>query len=488
LLFRRLTSTVRERLLSEGGFTLVVALGASVALAATAATTLVYTAQNYGDASLSKADQTALSLAEGGLNNALSILGQASDPTDASVLPPESNPTVDTSYDTGTVSWWGSYDSSSSTWTVTGRGVVRNPTGGLPITHTVSEHLLVSSPTPSVADNPAWGYIYSFDPSGCLTLNSSVKISEPLYVAGDLCLNNSSQVTATASPAYVTGKIQTTSSASVGTSGSPLANLYVGNGCRYGTTGSYVAPCTPTQHVYATTQSTTVPTIAKPPIDLAYWYANAAPGPNQGCSTGTFPGGFDTDSTMNRSLANVNLFTTTAYDCKVVSGGQTVGEISWDPGTKAFFIDGTVFVDGSIVMSGSQQATYTGRGTIYASGTINLAGSLQFCAVRNAGSCDFSTGAWNPQTTLLALVSGSTTDTPDVTLGQSMMYQGAIYAATDYTQGSSVHQQGPIIADNITLASSSQAKWMGFDTLAPGMPSVTVPGKASLVPGSWSST
>jgi hypothetical protein len=464
-----------RRLDEERGFALVLALGATIVLSALVVVAIDYATSNSRSTRYSEGDKQALSFAEAGLNDALSILTNAKSPWNSSVLP--STPTVDPN--NSSVFWWGSYDTSTSVWTVYGRGVVRNPDGGSSITRTVSEQLDV----PTTSSNPAWNYIYAYN-SGCFTLDNSVQIAQPLYVAGNLCLNNSSRILSTASPVYVGGTIQTTSSATVGTSASPLDYLHVVGGCRYGTSGLFASPCGAAQQVYVNHQDSTVPTITKPPIDLSYWYANAQPGPQHACTSGSFPGGFDGDSTMNRSRADVDLFPGSSYDCAVVSGGQTTGEIAWNTATKVFTITGTVFFDGNIVMSGADSVTYTGRGTIYASGKINLSGSQTICAVRSGSACDWTTGDWDPDTTLLVLVAGSTTDTPDFTLAQSMMFQGAIYAATDYTQGNSVKQQGPIVANNMTIASSGQAKPMPFTTLAPGMPASAM----SIKPGSWRSS
>ena len=136
---------------------------------------------------------------------------------------------------------------------------------------------------------------------------------------------------------------------------------------------------------------------------------------------------------------------------------------------------------GNINMAGAQKVDYTGRGSIYANGYIKLWGSQQFCAARNAGNCNWTTGAWDPETILLAWIAGTYID-----LGSSMQMQGAFYAGTSYTQGSSVKAQGPIITTDFTTASSSQAKWLPFADLAPGMPSGSTAYTVAPIPGTWS--
>ena len=317
-----------------------------------------------------------------------------------------------------------------------------------------------------------------------MTLANSVQISQPLYVRGNLCLNNSARVLSTASPVSVAGTIQITSSATVGVSGTPVAELHVGGGCRYGTSGPFTGPpCTPAQGVYATTQDATRPVVSKPPVDLAYWYSRAKPGPLNPCTTGSFPGGFDTDATLNRSRPAVNLLQAAAYDCTVTQGATTVGRLAWNPATNALTIQGVVFFDGDIFMNGSQKIQYTGRGTIYASGRIDLAGSQQICGAMSGGNCNFTTGAWDPTANLLVLVAGSTTDDPSFTLGQSMRMQAALYAARGYTQGSSVRFQGPVVAESLSITSSSQAQYMPLSALPPGMPAARP--AIRILPGTW---
>jgi hypothetical protein len=130
-------------------------------------------------------------------------------------------------------------------------------------------------------------------------------------------------------------------------------------------------------------------------------------------------------------------------------------------------VDGTVFVDGNIVMSGSQQVVYSGRGTIYASGRIDLQGSQQICGAWAAG-CDFA--GWDPGTAMLMLVAGSTSDDPSFNAGQTMQFQGGVYAAGNYTQGPSAQVQGPKIADTVTVSGSSPAALPAFTYLPPGAP------------------
>ncbi|MGZ8694423.1 MAG: hypothetical protein ACXWYS_03185 [Gaiellaceae bacterium] len=411
------------------------------------------------DAKRENAHDSARSVAEAGIANGLSVLANAPRPLDPSALPSSASPQVDT-VNGNPVSWFGSL--SGDTWTITAKGTVANPAGGGLLRRTVR----VDARVGSTAMNPAWNYVYA-NGGGCLSLDNSVVLAEPVYTRGNLCLDNSSMVTG--SPVHVEGHIDTASSASVGASGTPIAELHVGTGCRYNGAGSYIFPCTPAQQVYATAADQVPAGVKKPPVDLAYWYANAKPGPMAACNgAGTpFAGGFDGDGTLNRSRADVNLFASD-YDCTVMAGGVQVGRIAYTAGNPgSFVIDGTVFFDGNIVGGGSEQVLYSGRGTIYASGTIDLQGSQQICGAWSAG-CDFTN--WQPVTAMLVLVAGSATASPGFSLGQSMQFQGGIYAVGDYTQGSSVKAQGPKIADSMTISGSSQAAFSPYTYLPPGAP------------------
>ncbi len=459
----------------ERGLALPLALGVMVALSVVGTTLTYYSVANLHSTSHSGNGQRAFALAEAGLNNAVSILSKpGNDPTNPSLLPSSGSPATQT-VEGGTVKYWGSYDSSGGIWTVTGQGTMRNSGGTKPVTRKVSQQY-------SVTSSPSWKYIYVDNPGGCLSLTSNVQITQPLFDRGSLCMSSSAAITSGASPVTVAGTIDTSSSATVGTSAAHLAVLHVGGGCRFGGSGAYVTPCTATQHVYADAQDTYIdPTIRKAPIDTTGWYANAAPGPSHNCTTGSFPGGFDNDSTLNRSLSSVRLLTASSYDCTVTDSGQTVGRIAWTPGSPGTLtIQGTIFFDGNLVLDGSAKSVYVGRAAIYASGTITFSGSTQFCGKYASGECDWTN--WNPDLNMLVLIAGGPT-VPDFQVTSSAMFQGGIYAATDYTQSSTVKVQGPIQAQNVTLSSSGQSGYPGATRVPYGSPGGAIIGQ---VGGSWS--
>src|SRR5207244_3553234 len=105
------TARPRLALAAEEGFALVLALMATVVLAAAGTTAMLYVTSNFKGASRSQAGQSALALAEAGLNDAHATLYNAADPTVAGAVP-----TTTTSLAGGTVTYSGTL--SGSTWTL----------------------------------------------------------------------------------------------------------------------------------------------------------------------------------------------------------------------------------------------------------------------------------------------------------------------------------------------------------------------------------
>jgi Tfp pilus assembly protein PilX len=461
-----------RRVIKEAdGVALPIALGVMLVVSVALITVMTFSSSSERSSEFSSAQDRALAVAEAAAHEGAARLAASTTPLDPASLPSPSSPQP-VVLEGGTGVFWGTLPGGSDTWTITGRATVKSPSGGADIRRTVTLRARVAS----TAANPAWNYIFSDDPTACLTFASSVQIRQPVYSRGDLCMDSSAQIASSASPVHVAGKINMLSSAWIGSAGSPLAVLNTGGGCRYGVSGGWTpAPCGPAQHVYATTQSSTVPAVTKPPVNLQSWYERAKPGPSQNCTTGSFPGGFDTgDGTMNRSLAfPVRLMPSSPYDCRVIVGSSTVGRLAWSPGSPGTLtVQGTVFFDGDIVTEGSDKGIYAGSGTIYASGRVEFDGSAQLCGAYDYGNgrCNWTTGAWNPNTNVLYLVAGTSTDTIGFELTSSSMFQGGIYAVNDFHQDSSASSQGPVIARRIDFDSSSQANWVPLTFLPPGAP------------------
>jgi hypothetical protein len=465
------TRQLRNHFGREDGIALVLALGLAMVLAIVGTTTIAYTAGNERASNYSKATKTTQALAEGGLHYAYSTLYNSSTPTMPSAVPPTT-----VSVNGGTVTYSGVLN--DDTWTLSGVAQLPSPTGSAEIVRAVRGKVSVGSSQQGTSNNAIWNYVYADSLASCTTLGNSVNVNVPMYVRGDLCFQNSASFTGTV--LQVGGTVQLLNTSTVGLSGDNVDEVHIGGGCRLGSSGPFTSPCSAGQRVYGDVVDDDPTGLVKPPVDLAGWYANSVPGPMYPCTSGSFPGGFDNDTTMNRSRPTVDLTPSAAYDCTVTSGGQVVGRIAWSPSTKALTIAGTIFFDGDIEFSNLTEAYYTGRGTIYSSGTITLRNSTRLCG---AVGCDSD---WNPSQNLLAFVAGSSTDAVGFAVENATTFQGAIYAVNDYSEQNGSTVWGPIIARQLYFQNSVENHYVPLGTLLPGMPA-TYEEAVALVneAGSW---
>jgi hypothetical protein len=295
-----------------------------------------------------------------------------------------------------------------------------------------------------------WNYLFVDQPSSCITLGNSVTLDVSVYVRGNLCLQNNSQIN---SPAvHVLGNVSVFNSAQIGSAGSPIDEFQSSGTCSY--SGTPVA-CGPASRIYASVIGTTPPSIPKPTVDLPYWYVNADLGPQSNCTSGSFSGGFDTNTVLDVSRGSVDLTPASAYDCRRVEGGVEVARLSWAPGSPGTLtVKGAIYFDGNLTWSNLNLIQYDGRATIYASGVLTIANRADFCAVP---ACD---ATWNPDVDLIAFVAGSktsaTTTTPtSVDIGNQVVFQGAIYAVNDVVVSNNTTLWGPIISRSASIANST---------------------------------
>jgi hypothetical protein len=479
--------SVATKLAGERGIAMVMSLGMSSVLAISGTSAVLYTTGGERAANRSKAELRAKSLAEAGVNYAFATLHNAPDPTLGGAVPARSVP-----LEGGTVEYYGTLDQETNRWTLTGIGRVASPNpGGNDVVRIVRGRARIGSSTHGSDNNAVWNYVYADATSGCTSIGNSVNVNVPLYVRGNLCLSNSANMTGYS--LQVGGTLSISNSARIGTtdvnaasdnpSNPQVHEVHVAGGCRLGTSGPFTTPCGPAQRVYSEVAPDASPTgLTKPPVDLPGWYQNAYPGPMHGCTTGSFPGGFDTDTVMNRSRGTVTLNPSTSYDCQVRDAqNNLVGRIAWNPVTKALTIHGTIFFDGNIEFANSSQVFYSGRATIYSSGTIRMRNSTYLCG---HASCN---EGWDPLQNLLALVAGSSTDATGFMLENSSKFQGGVYAVNDYLEENSSEVWGPIIARQIHLQNSTRNHYVPLGVLLPGMPQ-TWEEAVSLVnePGGWS--
>ncbi len=460
---------LRARIGDERGFALPLTLMTMLVTGSLASSAIAYSSWNYGSTKRSDADSQARALAEAGLNYAFSTLYNSSTPTMGNAVPART-----ITLETGDASYYGTL--TGNTWKLVGVGTVRNPTGpaSTPVVRTVSGRASIGTAQHGADNNAVWNYVYVDDPTFTTDLGNSVDINIPLYTRGNLRLSNSSQVSGYA--LQTMGWLELNNSSHVGTADAKIHEAHVAGGCRLGPGGTLVQPCGPAQRVYADISDSTTTNFTKPPVDLNGWYYNAQPGPRHACTNGSFPGGFDNDSTPNNSRGAVDLLPNSSYDCRVYDGqGALVGQLTWNEPAKTLTMHGTIYFDGPIQFRNSNFAIYSGRATIYAAGNITFANSTTLCG---DPECD---AGWNAQQNLLAFVSGG-----NVSTANSTRFQGAIYAVNDYSEANSSTVWGPIIARRVAFANSSVNHYVPIGTLMPGMPAtyedvVTITNE----PGSW---
>jgi Tfp pilus assembly protein PilX len=434
-------SVVRRSLGDERGMALPMALGLTMVLSALAAGIFAYTTTNQGSARRQQADQRAYGLAETGLSYALSRLQNAADPAN-----PGNVPSTTATLTGGSTTYSGSL--TGTLWTLTASGTVTNPTGpgSASVVRTVSTQAQITTTTQT--DMRPWDYLFIDQPAGCITLQNSVTLTISLYVRGNLCLDNTA--TARGPEVDLIGNLYTNSpQASVGTSGDPIDAFNASGSCHY--TGTPL-PCGPATRVWADSVGTGPPTIAKPTVDLPYWYANAQLGPVSGCTTGSFPGGFDNDALLNVSRGEIDLTPGNAYDCRKLDAlGNEVARLKWEPGSPGTLtIKGVIYFDAHLSWSNLNLIQYDGKAVIYGSGQVRIKNRADICGVP---ACD---ATWDPRVDLLVFVAGSLVSQVATTpiggdIGNHVNFQGALYIVNDFDMDNNTTVWGPVITRSTTI-------------------------------------
>jgi hypothetical protein len=512
----------------EDAITLVMAMVVLGTMTFTGGTLIYYVDSTGRSAAYSNSNSSAYGLAEAGINEMMAILSKPEN----NALKPNLLPQTTSTYATGTVTWSGTLDEASQTWTLTATGRIKNPTGAS--VSDVLRNLTARVPvTPSFAqplNNPAWNYVFATrtgTPGGCdLTLNNNVSGGSRLYVTGNLCLNNN--VSVTSNPLVVKGTLSLGMNAAVGTPTSLASRVetYVGGSnnvyCRYGnqswSPSSGLPNCSDWDHVYSklpdgqtvgvTTGTNQVPQIAAPIVDWDGWYQGSIPGPAIDCNAlfgqklGTTPVWDNNgvrDPATNGSVSSVfDLTPLLPYSCRVgpprlplgclpppAYSGQTApvctqypsGELAWDPLTKTLTAYGTMFIDGSAKVDNGALNQYNGRATLYLSGTLRLNGKL--CGGVSLLNCDFA--AWDPNKEMLTFVVGG--DGANGNGGQQVpsgfsvdainnaQFQGGIYATNAVNFGNNAKSDGPLVASYVVYSNNvTSDSFPIIQTVPAGMP------------------
>ena len=208
----------------ERGISLLLALLTLVVLGTLGSSVAIYTTSHlhatYNDQSAANAYQ----LAEAGLNDAISRLEQASDPTDTTLLP--STTVTYTNYG-GSVTYSGNAATQTLpdggnevAWTITSTGTAgssSNLTRKRTLTQTLAVRGLVDG-----GDLGSWSRFYQDDNSQCLTIDT---VSMPTNIAtrGPLCLVNGGSITGSNTTIDVGGNVTITGPSVTTSAHSPSA-------------------------------------------------------------------------------------------------------------------------------------------------------------------------------------------------------------------------------------------------------------------------
>ncbi|HEU5245210.1 MAG TPA: hypothetical protein VFU33_12475 [Gaiellaceae bacterium] len=509
-----MTRAARIHFRNEHAQALVVALLVMTFLATALGAVMILTAGNQRNSQLAKAQQVAGSLAEAGINNAVSVLSQAANCTptcnsgNVYLIPPANgspSPLLPSSwatsnkstYSTGDVWWYGTVANVTTGppagwgwwWTLHAKAQVPNPTGAAKIVKYMTAKVQVNAPPPSNFNVAVWNTVYSPQgptPGTCDTsIGQGVTINVPLYVGGNLCMGQNATVV---KPTYVGGFLTfQNKQSSIGTKSSPVNSAHVGSYCQV-SSGAQVNPCKsepvangqPDTNVWVTGAPSNLTGVASDFVGIAApqicwgpgicagdpvggWYTVSSPGPMNPCaSTSGTPPTFDNDTTMNDSvLTTFNLTPATSYTCKT---GQ--GQISYDATNRVLTITGTVFIDGNVTFttSGNQPITYTGTGSggnctntadcqavLFASGDISINSEI-LCAKVSGNNCDWNN--WDPNKKILILASNGPNG---ITVGPSQTsFQGGLYATNTVATGQSAQTEGPLVSGKKTVIVGQQ--------------------------------
>jgi Tfp pilus assembly protein PilX len=538
---------VRKLMANEQGFALVIALAVTVVFSMTVVTVIESASSNSRSSDRSRGRVSAYTLAEAGINNAGSILSksnsydphllhpQTNKPADCGAPPPNpsSAPSLgDTcspyswSYDGGTTTMWGSFNSTTSDWTITSTGTVRNAFASTNTSRTLTATVHVRA-APS-QDNyvTAWNYVFVKDTTAgvCnIQLDQTTNFAVSLYVEGNLCFKNGAYIaeTDTSDPINleVRGKIVWLSGSSKGVGNTTLTNngqvtsAKVAGGCSsdLATAGHACAPPGDYFYVKSGGYSSTAPAITAPLLtnsDFTTYYNTAYirpgdpcdnPGPNSSNRLANTK--FDNDTTAlngtngNGSAASFDLTPSASYTCEAKdTAGRVIGELSWNNTTKILQVRGTIYIDGSVTYS--QDAVYQGvnnsgvhpsgdttgndgiggQAVLYISGTFSGSNS-QLCgwdtvhdqAAKTGGSCDFT--KWTPNTSMLMIVAHGSTTSFSLGGGSGCYLQAAIYSMNLADFGQQCRVEGPVISSTMLVGQGVTMKPLpGISDLPLGAP------------------
>ena len=494
-----MNNRLRRLFKRQDGITLIMAVGILGVLSFTGATMVYYSSTNARSAEVSVDSTSAYSLAEAGINEMMAVLSRPeNNALNPYLLGYQADGTVvhtTSTYDGGTVEWWATLTQTvgTSTWNLTSIGKVKNASGRISdVQRTLTAKVPVIPTYTQPLNNPSWNFIYSRSTGATcdMTVTQSVLINSPLYVAGNLCLQNTAAINA--GPLIVHGSLAMSQSANrAGTSTTPLNQLHVKNGCKWRSNPQH-NPCqqglgdSGYDNVWATSISNNPAVSEAPTVDWDPWYLNANPGPYYPClTTSGTPPAFDNDqgsaaspnpAKRNHSLSTVqNLTPSTSYTC-----ASSAGELSWNATTRVLTANGTIFIDGSATIQNGAVNTYVGSATIYLSGTLLIKNSkLCQATTGSGGSTTCTTSGWDPAQRMLVFVTNGNGSAGgaqgQVASGDGVQMisahaQGALYATNAIDIDTTSQFDGPLDGSTVMLGQSTSSSFPGLSFVPAGMP------------------
>jgi hypothetical protein len=318
------------------------AVGILGVLSVSGTTLIYYSSANVRSAEFSKENASAYDLAEAGINEMVSILSKPEN----NALKANLLPVTTTVYENGTVTWSGTLNQSTQTWSISSTGRIDNPTGpsANDVTRTLTAKVPVVPTVTQPLNNPAWDYMFSTRTGNTCdqTLNNNVGGASRFYVMGNLCISNNASLSP--SNLVVGGNVKLDNNTSIGSSSSRV-ETYVGKDCVYGesaTPNDVTGACggytdsnlTANKKIwgkylngssqYVNGVGSSVPSLAIPEADFEEWYTNAMPGPTQACTAVSgSPPLFDNNGVRDNSLGVQNLTPASSYTCRVGPAATT---------------------------------------------------------------------------------------------------------------------------------------------------------------------
>ncbi len=475
---------LRLRLRDQRGFALPLVITMMMVFSISIATVVVYSSSTERSADKQRKTQSANAAAEAALATAVSVLSSTTDPMSQSSLPLCPTTAAVSSLPAGLT---GDYCGKliGTTWTITANGSVTASAadGGQVRTKTITQLAEVSPATLAGGLGELWNRIYQYDATKCTEFKKMI-VTVPVVTRGCLKLTGDDHHPTQIAGPYVAvgGNVTLKDQDSIGTLSTPLNKIEIAGSCtlEHGT-GTH-SPCSAADQVYGPV--TTTPDFTRPSVDFPYWYANAKPGPMQGCTYyGSQPSSsvpkFDKNTSYNRDNPAVQLTPDgVSYTCQVWSippnSGKKQGEISWDAANQVLTVWGTVFFDGDVKMTapGHSKAcgpppphhappgpfcdksySYNGRGVIYSSGKMDIEAGV--CAGGDGSNdCETDPSNWDPTQNLLIVISGGLKNIGDETFKMDKdeaVFQGAVYSVGKCKIGKKASFSAPLICGQLSI-------------------------------------